>query len=90
MTKKDFYKLRPEYKKEDSIGDRKVNSLTQLPKGVIIVEDINEFIGYDQRAEADIVYFTKNIKGEYYIELTTKDTNLNELEQYIKLKLVFK
>ena len=41
MTKKDFYKLRPEYTKEDSIGERKVNSLTQLPKGVIIVEDIN-------------------------------------------------
>ena len=89
MNKQEFFRLKPEYTKGNNAGSIKLNSLKQLPEGVTIVEDIAEFIGYNNRAEVDIVYFTKNIKSEYYIEITTDETNLEELEQYIKLKLVF-
>ena len=89
MKKKDFIKLQPEYVHEYSKGSININSIERLPDGVLIVEDINEFIGYNNRVEPNIVYFTKNIEGIYYIEITTADTNLEALEEYIKLKLVF-
>ena len=89
MNKQRFLKLKPEYTKEYELGSIKINSLKILPKGVVVAEDISEFIGYNNRIEPNIVYFAKNIDCEYYIHITTEDTNIEELEQYIKLKLIF-
>jgi len=89
MNKTTFNKLRPKYNKQVS-ANIKLHTLDELPQNTQLVKDISEFIGYTGRVTPDIVYFAKNIEGKYYIELTTEDTNEEELIEYIKLNLIYK
>lgn len=87
MNKQEFIKLRIPFNKHNS-GGISLNTIDSLPSNTKLVQNISEFIGYTGRITPNIVYFSKNTEGKYYIELTTERTNEKELIKYINLKLI--
>jgi len=88
MRKEIFIKSKIKWIKE-RIGEIKLDKVIKLPENTKLAVNIKEFLDEFERTNIGEIYFLKNCDNEYYLKITTEDTDLRELKTFIKEKLIY-